>query len=81
MPFIGVIPPAEATGQLKAIYDQAEQRAGKVFQILQIMSRSPAALAAAMDLYRATMFGSSELSRAQREMLGVVVSAANHCHY
>lgn len=81
MPFIGVIHPPEATGQLKAIYDQAEQRAGKVFNILKIMSRTPGALTASMELYRATMFGPSELSRTQREMLGVVVSAANACHY
>ena len=81
MAFIGIIEPTEAEGKLKAVYDQAERRAGKVYNILKIMSRSPAALKASMDLYKATMFASSELSRAQREMLAVVVSAANHCHY
>ena len=81
MTFIGIIEPGEAEGNLKAEYDQAERRAGRIYNILKIMSRSPGALKASMDLYRATMFGPSELSRAQREMLAVVVSAANHCHY
>jgi alkylhydroperoxidase family enzyme len=33
------------------------------------------------DLYRELMFGVSPLSRVQREMIAVVVSAANDCHY
>jgi len=81
MAYIGIIEQDEATGNLKAEYDQAERRAGRVYNILKTMSRSPAALKASMELYKATMFGPSELSRAQREMLAVVVSAANHCHY
>jgi alkylhydroperoxidase family enzyme len=81
MAFIGIIEPSVAEGGLKLVYNQAERRAGKVFNILKIMSRSPASLKASMDLYKATMFGLSELSRTQREMLALVVSAANHCHY
>ena len=34
-----------------------------------------------MQMYRATMFGPSGLSRAEREMLATVVSWANHCFY
>jgi alkylhydroperoxidase family enzyme len=34
-----------------------------------------------MELYKAIMFGPSELARAERELLAVVVSAANRCHY
>jgi hypothetical protein len=34
-----------------------------------------------MELYRAIMFGPSELSRTERELLAVVVSCANDCHY
>ena len=33
------------------------------------------------DLYRELMYGKSPLTRIQREMIGVVVSAANDCHY
>ena len=81
MAFIGIIETDQAEGDLKEVYNQAERRAGRVYNILKIMSRSPRALKASMELYTATMFDPSELSRAQREMLAVVVSAANHCHY
>ncbi len=33
------------------------------------------------DLYRELMYAPGPLSRAQREMIAVVVSAANDCHY
>jgi len=45
------------------------------------MSLSPAALRESMRLYLAIMYGESELSRAQREMLATVVSQVNHCYY
>jgi alkylhydroperoxidase family enzyme len=34
-----------------------------------------------MALYKAIMFGPSKLSRVERELLAVVVSRANSCHY
>ena len=33
------------------------------------------------DLYRQLMYGRGPLTRIQREMIAVVVSAANECHY
>ena len=33
------------------------------------------------ELYRELMYGKSPLSRIQREMIAVVVSAENRCHY
>ncbi len=33
------------------------------------------------DLYRELMYGAGPLSRVEREMIAVVVSAANACHY
>ena len=33
------------------------------------------------ELYRELMYGPGPLSRIQREMVAVVVSAANACHY
>jgi alkylhydroperoxidase family enzyme len=52
-----------------------------VDNILAIHSLNPASLGAHVDLYKVCMFGPSGLSRAQREMVAVVVSAANRCHY
>ena len=81
MPNIRLIEPDDADGLLKDEYDAAVERAGKVFNIVKAMSLNPATLRASMELYRAVMFGRSELSRAERELLAVVVSRANDCHY
>jgi alkylhydroperoxidase family enzyme len=81
MAWIRQVPDHEAGGILKAHYDAAIRRAGKVWGIVRLMSPNPAVLEASMNLYRAIMFGESPLSRAQREMLAVVVSRVNGCHY
>ena len=81
MPWIKVIEPQDASGELKREYDDAVERAGKVFNILKVQSLNPGALRASMGLYLATMYGPSGLSRAEREMLATVVSWANRCFY
>jgi uncharacterized peroxidase-related enzyme len=81
MPYLRLIEEDEATGELKEEYDAAVRRAGKVFQIVKAMSLRPGVLKRSLGLYQAIMFGPSELSRAERELLAVVVSRANDCHY
>lgn len=71
----------EATGLLKKQYDAAIARAGRVWNILRIMSPNPRILDASMKLYESIMKGPSPLSRAQREMLATVVSAELGCRY
>jgi alkylhydroperoxidase family enzyme len=81
VPYLRLIGEDEATGDLKREYDAAVARAGKIFNIVKSMSLNPRVLGASMGLYKAIMFGSSELSRIERELLAVVVSCANDCHY
>ncbi len=81
MAYLRLIDEGEATGELKREYDAAVRRAGKVFNIVKAMSLRPGVLRQAMGLYREVMFGPSELSRAERELVAVVVSCANDCHY
>jgi uncharacterized peroxidase-related enzyme len=81
MAWIRVIAPTEATGELAEYYSQMSEPDGTVDNILSIHSLNPASLRAHFDLYKVTMYGRSELTRAQREMVAVVVSVANHCHY
>ena len=81
MAHIRQIPPDEATGLLKRIYDEAIARAGKVFGILRVQSLNPPALDAGMGMYKTIMFGPSPLTRSRREMLATVVSRANDCFY
>jgi uncharacterized peroxidase-related enzyme len=81
MAWIKMIREKEASGALKEEYERALRRAGKVFNILKIQSLNPEILHASMDLYLTAMHGPSGLSRAERELLAVVVSWANHCFY
>ncbi len=72
----------EATGPLKRLYESAIERAGKVFNVIRVQGLQPRTMAASTRLYQEVMFSdTSELTRAQREMLAVVVSRANDCHY
>ena len=81
MAYIDTIEIEDAEGIVKQEYDKGNRRAGRVFNILKIMSRSPLALKESMRMYLAIMYGESELSRVQREMLATVVSQVNHCYY
>jgi|TARA_B100001105_G_scaffold12008_1_gene8808 alkylhydroperoxidase family enzyme len=81
MPYIEQIPVSEADGLLKKQFDDAIDRAGRVWNIVHVMSLNPTAMEASMGLYRALMFSPSPLSRVQREMLAVVTSKANDCFY
>jgi uncharacterized peroxidase-related enzyme len=81
VPHIRLIDEDDADGVLREEYDAAVERAGKVFNIVKSMSRNPETLRASMGLYRQIMFGESELTRQERELLAVVVSEANTCHY
>jgi len=81
MPWIKQIPISEAKGLLKKEFDKALKRAGRVWHIVHIMSLNPRILRDSIAFYSTAMMGKSPLTRAQREMLAVVVSLENHCHY
>ena len=81
MPYIKQLSDEEAEGIAKEELDAAYQRAGRVWNIVRIMSINGETMRAAMQFYAAVMFGESPLSRAQREMLATVTSRANHCVY
>lgn len=72
----------EATGLLKKEYEAAIKRAGKIWNIVRIMSLRPETLRASMHLYSSIIHQSTPiLGRPEREMIAVVVSQTNHCHY
>lgn len=81
MAYVQTVKPESAGGQLRQDYDQALQRAGKVWNIVRVMSPNPGTLRASMGLYQRIMHAPSPLSRGQREMVAVVVSSVNGCHY
>jgi len=81
MPFIRTIDLQAATGLLKKVYEDAVRRAGKIWNIIKVQSINPQTLRTSLGFYSAVMHGESPLSRAQREMIAVVVSRTNNCFY
>ena len=81
MSWIKEIEVDEAKGKLKEVYNRILQRTDKVGNILKVHSLNPEVLEAHLGLYEEIMFGDSNLSRAQREMIAVVVSTTNSCDY
>lgn len=62
-------------------YDKALRRAGRIWNIVSIQCQLPEVMRDSIRLYQSIMFGPSPLTRAQREMIAVVTSAHNECHY
>ena len=81
MAWIEVIPEEQAEGDLAEQYSQLIEPWGGVDNILKIHSLNPESLRAHVLLYQTVMYGQSPLKRPQREMIAVVVSSANRCHY
>lgn len=81
MAWIDLIDEADATGDVAKVYESSRKRSGRVYNIIKIQSQNTASLQAMLQLYSATMRGASPLTRAQREMMAVVVSKTNGCHY
>ncbi len=80
--WIEVIPEQGAEGELKALYEQEfDSEKQGTDNILAVHSLNPPTLRAHADLYHTVMHSKSPLSRSEREMVAVVVSAINKCHY
>ncbi len=80
--FIETVPEELASGELQRAYRRAaDPKSGQVDHIMKIHSLNPASLIDHQHLYKTLMYGESPLTRAQREMIGVVVSAINRCEY
>ena len=81
MAWIKQIAEHEATGLLKEQYEAARRRAGRVFNIVRVMSLNAPVMRDSMAFYISLMKGPSPLTRAQRELVATVVSAEVGCHY
>ena len=55
MSWIGKIRPEDADGPIGRIYDEAVERAGRIYEIVKLQSLRPDILRAWLELYRAVM--------------------------
>ena len=80
--WIETIPPRAADEELASLYERVvDPASGELDHIMQVHSLHPAGLRTHFDLYSAVMRGSRGLPRVDREMIAVVVSRLNECHY
>jgi uncharacterized peroxidase-related enzyme len=75
--------PAESTlpDDIQALFAEMRAKPGFVPNVYQAYSLRPQQLRGFMSLYDAIMNQDSGLTKAEREMIAVAVSAQNHCFY
>ena len=81
MAFIKLFKFEESSGLLNKEYEKGMRRAGRIWNVLTIQSQTPEILKDSMNLYGSTMFGNSNISRFDSELLAVVTSISNECEY
>ena len=81
MAFIKLFNFEESSGLLRKEYEKGIRRAGRIWKVLTIQSQTPEILKDSMNLYSSTMFGNSNISRFDSELLAVVTSISNECEY
>ena len=82
MSWIRTIDEDDAEGPLAELYGRmSDPSSGRLDNVLKVHSLHPDGLEAHWTLYRAAMRGTPNLRAAEREMIAVVVSARNGCHY
>jgi len=81
MAFIDTIHPNEAAGELAALYKRVSNPDGSIDNVMRIHSLNPESMRTHFEMYVAAMHKDSPLSRAEREIVAVVVSRLNGCEY
>lgn len=81
MAYIKVIEENQASEELKEIYNKVKSSRGKISNIIKVHSLLPDTMKTHLDLYKSIMFSKSSLSRADKELIAIVVSSVNRCEY
>lgn len=75
------LPRAALPADLAKYFGVCEEKLGFLPNVLAAYSFDATKLRAFVDTYNDLMLAESGLSKLEREMVAVVVSSANHCHY
>ncbi|WP_099867026.1 peroxidase-related enzyme [Pararhizobium haloflavum] len=67
--------------ETKAYFAKCEEKLGMIPNVLKAYAFDERKLRAFSDFYNDLMLGDSGLSKLEREMIAVAVSAVNHCYY
>ncbi|MEX0343458.1 MAG: peroxidase-related enzyme [Rhizobiaceae bacterium] len=78
---LNIEPEDELSEATLAYFDKCREKLGLVPNVLAAYAFNEKKLRAFTDFYNDLMLGDSGLSKLEREMIAVAVSAINHCHY
>jgi alkylhydroperoxidase family enzyme len=82
MAWIRTISEDEADPELRSLYERMlDPVSGRVDHILTIHSLHQKGLEGHHSVYKAVMTSTHTLRKAEREMIALVVSTINNCHY
>jgi len=75
------VPPAPLSAEMAAYFAKCEEKLGFVPNVLKAYTFDMAKLSAFVAMYNDLMLAPSGLSKLEREMIAVAVSAHNRCYY
>ena len=79
---IEIIPDDAWDGELGEFYPRVVDPAyGRVDHIMAVHSLNPRSMTAHLALYESAMAGTATLRKVERELIALVVSLENDCHY
>jgi len=81
MPFIDYIPWDKASDALRRLYRRFGGPEKTPANILRISSVSPKAMEGHVALYRSVIGEKMGITEVQQQLIAVVVSGVNQCHY
>lgn len=82
MAWIETVPDDEWTSDLADHYEAVlDPEHGRVDNIMAVHSTNPRGLKAHLDLYTSAMRSTAGLRKVERELIALVVSLENQCHY
>jgi uncharacterized peroxidase-related enzyme len=74
-------PQAKLPDDLQAYFDKCQEKLGFVPNVLRAYAFDAGKLKAFIDMVDDLMLAESGITKVEREMIAVAVSAVNHCHY
>lgn len=82
MTWIETIDDSQWQGELAALQQRvADPKTGHIDNIMAVHSLDPGSMKAHLGLYQQAMRGTATLPKVDREMIALIVSQANECHY
>ena len=81
MAWISMFGKKDATGELAEVYERVSPGEAAVDNVLAIHSLHPRTMTDHFELYKTLMYRPGPLTRRERELIALAVSADNACHY